>query len=180
MTVTVKPEKMTIKVVQKYSAKELHRLREDLVRALTEEEDQENARMEAMQKHKAGIARARSEAKRLKNACAAGEEEREIRVAMIRNWEKSRREYREYDDDNVVNEFGGLGSLGKIIKTEPLTPADMKLEMDLLEEENSRREKESDTIVAESDETPDETPDDDEKTDGSTEEEDSRRDDLDE
>ena len=159
MTITVKPEKMTIKVVQKYSAKELHRLREDLVRALTEEEDQENARNEAMQKHKAGIARARAEAKRLKNACAAGEEEREIRVAMIRNWEKSRREYREYDDDNVVNEFGGLGSLGKIIKTEPLTPADHKLEMDLLEEENRKRDREA------------------EDGDGSTEEEDARRED---
>ncbi|MCB7129905.1 MAG: hypothetical protein J3T61_10260 [Candidatus Brocadiales bacterium] len=164
MTVTVKPEKMTIKVVQKYSAKELHKLREDLVRALTEEEDQESARSEAMQKHKAGIARARTEAKRLKNACAAGEEEREIRVAMIRNFQKSRREYLDYDDDNVVNEYGGLGSLGKIIKTEPLTPADHKLEMDLLEEENRRREDEQE------DET-EETPDNDENGDESAEEE---------
>jgi hypothetical protein len=167
MTVTVKPEKMTIKVIQKYSASELNQLRKDLVRALNEEEDQENSRTEAMQKHRAGIARARAEAKRLKNACAAGEEEREIRVAMIRNWEKARREYREYVDDNVVNELGGLGSLGKIIKTEPLTPADMKLEMDLLEEENLRRENEAEVDTSGDakvvdDETPDETPESDE------------------
>ena len=142
-TVIVKPEKTRTHVVHKFTSKELHTLREELVVALDEVDTLTAERKAVMGEIKGHIDRAKSEVSRIKSACSRGEEDQQVDVMLIRNFESGEREYWTYKEDSTVNEFGGLGTLLKKVKAEPLTPSDRQLEMQLIERENRRREDEA-------------------------------------
>lgn len=138
--VKVKPDEITIQIVHKFISKELHVLREDLVTALTEVTDLEETRKSRMSDLNADVTRAKKEVSRITNACHEGKEIRPVKTQLIRNYDSGNREYWSFKDDATVNKFGGLGTLLKCVRKEPLTPADRQLELTLIEEENARRE----------------------------------------
>lgn len=138
----LKPDVMHTGIIHKFTSSELHVLLKDLVISITEKEEIEAEKTESNSGYKTRLDRVAKEINRIKNACQRGEENRTVQVQLVRNFEKGVRQYWTFDDDAVVNQFGGLGTLRKMVKREPLTPADHAIQLELLEEENAKRETE--------------------------------------
>ena len=143
----LKPDVMHTGITHKFTSAELHVLLKDLVISITEKEEIEAEKTESLSGYKTRLDRVAKEINRIKNACQRGEENRTVEVQLVRNFEKGVRQYWTFDDDAVVNKFGGLGTLRKLVQKEPLTPSDHAIQLELLEEENAKRETEGDIIA---------------------------------